>query len=595
MHARLLASLLVFGAVACTGQVDELQALTTSRQGGSGSDPEGDGSGGSGSRRAGGHVLRIDTSSTQPYAGETATTWDVRGRVTASEGIGALQVAGRTVTPAASGEFSTSVPIRAGLNLVEITATDRASPAHARKGHRVLLSSNYIAEGALNPRAAALVLTDAILSSMVAPLAGRVASIDIASEIMRRRTLTDDDCVTRPTGARHGRPTLALRVTPEGALRLEVVVPGLRVDFAGTCSNFFLGTVNVRGNMTTDVVLATVLSAPPSDNCVVGLQHGPPSVELRGFDLDVSGGSSLLEMLAIAIVSEMREGNTAEALEAEMTAEASALLDSELRELTVFDAGSTLTLFDVPLRVGLCMTGLVSEGGVLRAYVGARVQGPGGRDEAPGAPALRGELPPPAPGALWLDANLVGQLLFGAWRAGALSRPDAQQIDGSLLALLAPSLRSHLPSGSRVDVSIEGELAPFVRAAEPPAADATAGEPAADLIVGLGDLQLILSGGDRELFRIGTLLELHLDLVPVEGGLKPEVTDVQARAWVLDEPVADVDDEVLEEAVTLQIRDAAASLLGDAVITLPDIGGVALQAAEVRAEPGGRYVRVTLR
>jgi hypothetical protein len=418
---------------------------------------------------------------------------------------------------------------------------------------------------------------------MAAPLQDRVATIDIASEIRSRPTLTDDDCVTRPTGAAHGTPRLRTFVDEMGRLILEITIPSLEVSFEGTCDTF-LSSTDVTGRMSTHVVIRTELFATPGEACAVGLEHGPVSVELADFDLDISGGSGLFGLI-VSLGGELREGDTADALRGEFAAEAEALLAAELGMLSVFDEAGTRALFGVELDLALCLTGLVSEGGMLRAIVGSRVTGPGLRD-APGAPMVEGALPAAQPDTLTLDANLVAQLLFSAWRAGALAQRDVLEVEMSMLSLIAPRLRTMFEGDTAVSVDLEGELPPLVRAA--PA------EGGGDLVLEIGDLDLVLRVDDVVLFRIGNVLRFTLELVPDAGALRAEVIGVEATTWVEAEPVADAIDDALAGAIQAQIGDAAAALLGETAIELPAIGGAPLTAIDVTADPGGRYVHVSL-
>ena len=533
-----------------------------------------------------GYVLTIDTSATDSYAPAHATSWTISGRVVASEGLSSLSVGGGPVPVGAGGQFTRDVSLMPGLNLVPIEASDMGAPPHLRQGHRAILATDYLPEGHINPRAASLTLTNEILADMAAPLAGLVSGLDIAAEIRSRPTLTDDECRTVPDSASHGTPTLSLTVDGTGALWLEIRIPGLDVRYHGRCSTF-LFSADVTGRMQTDVVLRTQLTAPPGDVCITGLAHTPPVVDLVGFDNSVSGGGSLLELLIVTLAAEIKEGDTADALKAEFEAQADMLLSSELMGLTVFNVSETMTLFDTAIDVRLCMTGLVTEGGALRAIVGANAMGPSGGDvagAAPGAPIVAGELPAVSPGKLWLDANLVGQLLFSAWHAGGLADDAVEEIPLDTLMIVVPDLRGRYPAGTMARIGIDGQMPPLVRAAAP-------GD--GDLLLEIGELHLLISAGDDLLFRIGAVIRMTLELAPDGASLRPEVSDVTADTWIIEEPVVDADEEVLNAAIQLQIGTAASALLGDATIGLPDIGG-AVVPTDVTASPGGRYVEITL-
>lgn len=533
-------------------------------------------------------ALEVDTRETPSYFAPDVGLARLSGTVVASEGLSRLVVAGVEV-PVVGGRFAADVAAAPGLVHVPIEASDDAR--HTRRADRSLLVATFLEEGDLDPRAASLALTNEIVEPMAAPLQARVATIDIASEIRARPTLTDDSCVTRPTGAHHGTPRLRTFVDATGQLVLEITIPSLEVSFVGRCDTFLTST-DVTGRMRTHVVLRTVLSAPPGEECVAGLAHSPAQIDLVDFDLDVRGGSGLFGLL-VSLAGEMREGDTAEALRAQFAAEADALLDAELGMVRVFDESATREFFGVPVDLALCLTGLVTEDGALRAIVGSRATGPGGRD-APGAPMVDGALPAMVPGALTLDANLVAQLVYSAWRAGALAQPDVLEVPMSMLSLVAPRLRTMFPADTTVSVDLEGELPPLVRAASLDG-DAGGDGSGGDLALEIGDLFLVLRVGETVLFRVGNVLRFTLELVPEAGGaLRPEVVSVESETWVAEEPVADAIDAALAGAISAQIGDAAAALLGGAAIELPAIGGAPLVASDVTPDPAGRYVHVLL-
>ncbi len=537
--------------------------------------------------------LEVDTSGVSPYVALDATAVAIEGRVIASEGVGALSVAGASTTVAADGRFTASVPVAPGLVHVEIEATDADTPtAHSRRADRSLLVSRFLPEGELDARAAALVLSNEVVAAMSEGLQDRVAGLDIASEIMMRPTLTDDSCRTVPTAARHGTARLRTFIDEAGRLFLEIVIPDLRIEFRGTC-RALITTTDVTGSMEASVVIRTELTSPPSDACAVGLSRGPVDVTLADFDLSVRGGSGIFGLIT-SLAGELREGDTAEQLRGEFAAQAGALLDAELGSVSIFDQESVMELFGVSLDVGLCLTGLISESGMLRAIVGSRVRGPGTFD-APGAPQVEGTLPPARAGTLVLDANLVAQLVYSAWRAGALTRDGVLEVDAGMLAIVAPELATRFPRGTMVSVDLDGELPPLVRAA-PAAAPAGPDDPAprGDLFLEIGDLDLVLRVGTEELFRVGNVLRFGLELVPEGEALRPMVVSVEAVTWIEEEPIADANDRILAGVINGQIGDAAAGLLGDARIALPALGATALVASDVTPAEGGRYIEVTL-
>ena len=529
----------------------------------------------------------VDTSATGLFVPAGVAQHSVTGRVFSPEGVASLVVAGESVTVDASGQFDTLVPVTSGLQLVEIEARDNSSPQRSRLGNLSLISADYLPEGQVNPTAALLVLSDEVVSSMAESMQEMVAGIDVATEILARETLSDDEqCTTHPTAATQGTPTLSLSVSEAGELWMEVLVPSLHIEFAGTCS-MLVSTADVTGSMDTNVLIRTQLDGPLSESCLAGLESSPPAIELQDFDLQLTGGGPLTGWL-VSMMAERSEADTAEQLRTEFAGEAETLLAAELEGITIFESNETMELLGVAMDSSLCVTGLVNEEGILRAYVGARVTGPGGL-EAPGAPMVSGDVPPPAPDTLWLDANLVGQLLFSAWRAGGLESEGIAEVDMALLAMLNRDLEDLFPTSPPISVSMSGNLPPVVRAIE-----VEEGEADGDLLLEIGGMDLLLEVDGQLLFRVGSQLELTLELVPEGSGLRPVVVNVESVAYVLEEPLVDVDDAALAEAVRLQIGMVADGLLGDdTVIALPEVGG-SMSPTDAVPVPGGRFIQVSL-
>ncbi|MBI2895683.1 MAG: hypothetical protein HYY06_19150 [Deltaproteobacteria bacterium] len=529
------------------------------------------------------YSLELDTSATDPFIEGFPPTAPVRGMARASEGLARVEVAQSAVPTDADGSFVTEVPVAAGLQLVPIQAFD--ADGHVRNGHRALLSARFLPEGEVNPGAAAITVTNEILAALAGDQLDEVANLDLSDEIMQQGAISQQGCDMQVLGANHGRPSLTLTVEA-GQLVVTFVVPDLFVTFTGTC-DMFLATVNFDGDMSTDVVVRTTLSAPPSETCLESFEHSYPAVTLPDFDLNIQSDDGGLMGLLVPLVGEIMTGSVSDQMAQQIAAQADGLIDEQARQLgqAGLGEGQTMTFNDVEMDVGFCLTGLESTGGVLRARLGLSVSGDGGLD-APGAPVVDGDLGPVAPSSLWLDASLISQMMFSLWRGGGLAGESTGDVTTGLLGLLVPELADMYPSDTPVTVGIDGLLPPLVRAADPGSEG--------DLVIEIGDLLIDLSVDSQLLFRMSALLKLTLDLQVQDGALTPVIVDSEATVTVLDEPIADVDDAFLQAAVAAQIGDQAQSLLGDGGFALPDMGGIALSVQDAVAEPGGRYVRMTL-
>jgi hypothetical protein len=526
--------------------------------------------------------IDVDMSTLDRFVPLGTTTWHVAGTATASEGLASVDVAGAAATLDGSGAFGAEVSCAPGLTIVPVVARD--TKGHERQAHRSLLSARWLAEGAANPEGAGLILTDEILSTMGDGLAGDAADIDVAAEIMAQDVLSQDDrCTTWPVYAEQG--SIAVELVRDGAeLWLNIQIPDLYVYFEGECQGL-LSTIGIAGEMAGDIDLWTLLTPIPpggEETCLSSFDHTTPEVVVNGWYFDVWGTGGPLQNWIITLFSGSKSEEAKAQIASEMQTRSDEMLTEKLADITVFDRTSSLELLGRPIDMHLCLSSMEGVGGELVARVAATAQG-NGTKEAPGAPQLDGAPPMPAAGELLLDGNLVGQLLFSAWRDGGLTKPNVQQVELSLIGLLVPELRELFPDAEFVDVSIDGELPPLVRATS---------EAGGDLRVDIADLMLDLSIEGSSVFRFNVHLTLDLDLVPQDGALVPTVIGTTSEVFLIDEAL-DGPDDALQDAVALKLGDAASELLGGASLALPELPGLGAPA-DVTPDAGGRFLHIRL-
>jgi len=528
-----------------------------------------------------GYTLAIDMSQLDRFVvPETAATWTVAGEIEASEGLADVTVAGASL--GAADAFTTSVAVMPGLTRVPIVATDAAG--HVRKGDRTLLATRFLPAGEHDPIAASLVLDNATLAAMSGGLTGQTGTIDVAGEILSRDVLSQDDrCVTWPVSASQDQVTVAL-VQDSGELWLHVQIPNLYVSFAGECQGL-LSTIPLAGEMSGTVDVWSQLSpkAHPGAACLTAFGHTTPEVAVLGWQFDVWGTGGPLQAWIVSLFRDQKSQEARAQIASEVETRADTLLADKLSNISVFDTMSEPELLGRTLTMHLCLADLQKAGTKLVARVAASATGgESGAHTAPGAPQIGGAAPAIPAHELLLDANLVGELLYAAWRDGGLVRPGPDVDIGALQALI-PGLYERHPNATTAQVTIDAELPPLVRA----------GSGTTDLTVELGDLMVDVCVEGERVLRFGVLLQLALSLEPVDGKLVPKVQDVTASVVLLDE-LLDGPDEALEQAVQLQLGSAAASLLGDgAAIALPSVPGLG-PPRDVVPATGGRFLHVQL-
>lgn len=570
----------------------------------------------------GGYSLVLDTSSTDPYGRLESTDLPITGEARASLGLDRVEAGDppTTVPTAADGSFTATAVVEPGLNLVELRAHD--IEGHSVSGHRSLLRSAYVPEGERNRGAAVIALNDEILSGLAGSVGDLLGGdIDLASELPPGSELINDDmCQLYVNRVSHGELQISASVLEDGRLDLTVILPDVAVGFQGQC-NAIGQTVTVRPNSEADQITVEVhvplRALPPAPGeCVTRFEADDVTVELTSFDLDLrlSGGSGLIGTiigLGGEIIGELVEGSIADKMEGQLQPMVNDLIGPFLdMDINILDVTEEMAFFDVPMEVALCLTGLEPVDGVLMATVGASVTGPGGGPTAPGAPHLPPTAPAAAPGTLYLDPGLVGQLLHGAWGGGALQiddlTADADEsasafLNVGALAILARELRTLYTPGTfddatPLEIDIDAELAPISWAAAPPV-EGSELEVDPDVFIGLGELKLTIRAGGETLFVFGTHIEMGLSLEGGEGEVVPVYVSEASttHVWLLESPRVELGPASvrgLEGALKGIVGSQISGLLDGLAITLPDLG-VPLSVSEVVADGSG-YLSFTL-
>jgi hypothetical protein len=550
--------------------------------------------------------IEVDTSGSDTYLPLEATTGEVRGTVTASAGADRAEVDGEELALDARDGFRTSVPLSRGLTHVEVHGFD--GEGRSARGDRALLRAEYLDEGALREEAVALAVDDALLGAMASAAVGSLGMLELSSFVAPgTAVVSGSPCTIYVDSITHAPPTVALSTTADGRLRGTVRLTDVTVNVHGRCSALGLDVELRPGTQIdeTDVELTTALapSFPAAGECADGLVASDTSVRITRFDIDLRlGGCGLLCSAAGEAVGELAEGYARDYLEEKVEEMVIDELGPALDGLSILETATSLDFLGTPVDVGLCMTGLESAGGVLVATLGVSARGPGGATDAPGAPGLPASVPALPSGSLALDPALVGQILFSAWRAGAL-RIDSLGPSGSmggvslnvdLLAGVVPALRpllgTEIPRGSALELGIDATMAPLVRVATP-----TEAAMGADLFLELGDLRLRIGVAGRDLFVLSSTVRLALALeADASGALVPTLvreatTTSTSLASTTVPSVTSRMGEGLASLVDGLVPTQIAPLLEGAAITLPDLG-VPLSIADIAPDAGGFLV-----
>lgn len=553
--------------------------------------------------------IEVDTAASDTYLPLDAATGEVRGTVIASAGAESAEVDGEEVALDARDGFRVAVPLSRGLTHVEVHGFD--AEGRSARGDRALLRAEYLEEGALRERAVALAVDDALLGAMASTAVGSLGMLELSSFVPPgTAVVSGSPCTIYVDSITHAPPSIALSTTTDGRLRGTVRLTDVTVNVHGRCSALGLSVELRRGTQIdqTDVELTTTLapSFPADGACADGLVASDTNVRITRFDIDLRlGGCGLLCSAAGEVVGELAEGFVRDYLEDQVEEMVVDQLGPALDGVSILETSTSMDFLGTPVEVGLCLTGLESTGGVLVAMLGARAEGPGGDTEAPGAPGLPATVPALPSGSVAIDPALVGQILFSAWRGGALHLDSlgASGEEGGLslsvdvLAGVVPALRpllgTEIPRGAALEIGVEAAMAPLVRAATP-----TEAAMGADFFLELGDLRLRIGAAGRELFVLSSTVRLALALEPdARGALGPTLvrgatTTTTSLARTTVPSVTSRMGEALARLVDGLVPTQIGPLLEGAAITLPDVG-VPLAIASIEPDAGG-FLVVTL-
>lgn len=550
-------------------------------------------------------TVRVDSEASDRYLERATATANVRGTVEASLGADRAEVDGDAMMLDARDGFATTAPVPEGLSLVEIHGWDVED--HEARGDRAILRADYLPEGEMDSDAIAIAVDDALLSGLVSGALGEgsggLGSLSLGSFITPGSTIVSGSpCTVYVDSVSHSPPRISLAVAPDGRLVATFTVPDIAVGIHGQCSA--LGqNVGIREGSEmdeTDVTVTVFLEAnfPGPGECLSGLTASDPQVAITRFDLDLRLSGSLLLSLAGEVVGELAEGIVKGMIEDKVQEMIAPAIGPALEGVSLLETTTTMDFLSTPVDVSLCMTGLDGSSGTLIATLGVSATGPGGdATDAPGAPRLpatSGTLPP---GTLAIDPALVGQILFSAWRGGALHLDSlgaggggpSLSIDllGGVVSALRPMIGAEIPRGAPLELGIDAAMAPLVRGPTP--MEAAAG---ADFMLEIGDLRITIGAAGRDLFVLSSTVRLALSLEPnAEGALVPTLVReaTTASTHLAETTVPGVTGRMGESLASLvngMVPTQIGPLLEGAAIRLPDVGAP-LSVTGVVADPGG--------
>lgn len=533
-----------------------------------------------------GWAIQVDMSGLDRYVPAGTATWAVGGHARSTLPLtDAADVAG-TPVPYDDGDFlHGEVSVHEGVNVVPIFARDVED--HQRQAHRALLSAHFLPEGDVNDRMMTLTLSDQLLASINALVREQAGSVDLAAQI-EGQEIDNGQCKIRMTEVTHGPLVLELQKRMATQLWFHFNLPNLLIRFAGTCTDpTTLLPIGVNGRIGGTIDIASQLTAKSPvapDHCVPGFDHSTPAVAITNWIYEINGDNPATTILIRTLAPKSED------VRQQMITELRTATDQGLTQgLSNVELLKQEQQFELvagkPIVMSTCVAALGPENGKIVLRLAGTVAGTSATT-APGAPLMAPQAPVTVDNEFLLDTGLMSMMTFSLWKDGIFNFEQADAFDLGLIALLVPGLGERYPEGTQADIRVEGELPAYITAV--PADSATGG----DMRIEIGDLMLYVSVDGEQIFKIGLHLRIDFDFVAEEGELRPKVVGSLAEATVLEE-LLDADDNAIELAIEAGIGSGLGGLVGGGAGGLPEIIPGLGRITDVRADAGGRYLRVT--
>lgn len=534
----------------------------------------------------------------------TATHVDVEVEVTDPDGVGSVAIQGAPATDVGGGRWQATVPLAAGLNLIEVEAVDGLGD---RSRARFSVVQGQFVPGGTFVDGALLRLDQPALDVAAREIEARTGALDLVT-LLPHPVLQTTLVTVDVTAVTHAPPRVTSLTAQAGTMTAVLDLHQVSVDL----------DVNLLGR---GQAIATADRVRGLITATIQRPAGPATgLKLMGFDvdrLDVTFTNLQLRPqsgLAVTVLSPVANL----LMFALRGALSSAIEKALMNALSKPMAGA-----DTPMRVNLpTVDGSTAALDLLVRADGGRGWGGAGLDLLASASATAvtphpHALPadvlvtrPPAPVIAWAPTDHVGLALsadaanafaHAYWLAGAAR----YQIDGTkpaksppaarLLHPFFPVVRDLAPDPATplvIDISLEAP--PVVRLDRP---DGAVGllVPEAQVSVALD----YMDGGPRaEVLRTRLSVELAVDAAVVGNDLVlSNLTCAGVAVDVIAEPSGDLDDQGVEDF----ILQAIPTLLGSVAQRLPRIplpgipAGVTLVAPTVEARDGWLIVRAGVR
>lgn len=543
----------------------------------------------------------------------SARTTRVRGRIRDASRITRLVINGRVVRSGGSGTFDQSVPLREGLNVIEVAATDSAG--NTARSARAVVQGRFAPKGAPLPGALALRLNRSGLQAVERLVTNSLGRKDFGDALVRakgplaqRSYRFVKATVLRATEAQIGR--IAIQFTPSATgLRIRASIQDInlltKVEVDPRIGPTFVLTTRVQA---TQATLSGSASVRLLERDVLFLKKGlpltrlqSPRVRLDGFSFNVRGVPTVLERLLRESMRKRLEGMVAEAIQTRIAAKLTLALGNVLsKDVRKTIRGVGVVASFQPESITADADGLLIRTG-LRLQSSART-----RSRGPGSLRVGGSLPTLSRRSgfdLGVRLDAINQAAYLAWDARLLDLdihreldvPAAlKNLDGLQLGNLLPALKGQVKLPDAVEVEVRPGLPPVF----------TKGAKRDTIQVGLGDLEVRLYVRDELKLtprKLVARVAVHLQAEAAAriSGRELKVTlgrTTKVSLVLLESPLGKADLNGLQTLIDMHLPTIL-KLQGRLIsgIPLPVDGKIGLRGLSIRSQDAGLGLRGELR
>ncbi len=480
------------------------------------------------------------------------------------------------VTPAADGTFTATVPIAAGITVLETHATDGGAN-DVRDVRAVLAGDLAMSDGSKAAPVGARVGAQAF-KALGGAMATTIKNLDFATLVQSMNPVYDNGgClgakidITSLTISDAGVALVPKTGAVDTAVTLDNVVVKLHANFKVACigGSTTITVKSSRAHIDGDLGLA--VAGGKLTSSLAGA-----AVTLDGFSIDIGGVPGAIESLLKGQARTAAENALTKAVRDRVPA----MADSALAGLTAkpFNAkllGHATKLTVAPAQVNLSADGLFFAVDTKVAVTG----GEGGMYVSSPSPMSASLMQSTGVGVAIAD-DLVNQLFSGLWAAGAIDQ--TVDIKGQLAVLGA------LLDDDAASLGISLALPPTVTG------DGT------DLALTIGDLMLSVkdaSGG--EIQKIALSVKTTLSAAPTQTGAllltigQPKLyAQIIAQSDVVDRPLSSEQFEGIVGGAWGLIGGQADSALSS--LSLPSVGGMQLGTPSLEGRAGYVFADIPL-